>query len=199
MANKVFEKWCDAQKHNRLLPCPRCGKNKMNINVHRNALSRRANIYICSDCGTDEALEEFDGYTQDISDWWIFKSCFDVTLTRNVVMTDENIDDIMVIALEGGINYWCAEAEVVEEVYYGEFASEQISRGGSLRLYDAEEDEVYILTKEKFVLGFQLAYKNGYANSNDWIDDGFVETGNIDAVAADVIVQCAIFEDVIYG
>ena len=199
MANKVFEKWCEVQKQNRYLPCPRCGKSRMDLKLVRNALSRRANIYICSECGNEEALEEYFGYTQDISDWWIFTSCSDVTLTRNVILTDENIDDIMASALEGGISYWCSKAEVVEDDYLGEYASEQISRGGSLRLYDAEEDTTYILTKEMLFRGFQLAYKNGYANSDDWIEDGFVETGNIDAVAADTIVQCAIFEDVIYG
>lgn len=51
----------------------------------------------------------------------------------NVLVTDEDIDDIMVSALEGGINHWCAEAKVQGE-YLGEFASDQISRGGTLLL-----------------------------------------------------------------
>ena len=199
MANQIFEKWREAQKCNCYLPCPRCGKNSMNINMYQNALSRRANIYICSDCGTSEALEEFDGYTQDISGWWVFKRCFDVPMMRSAVLTDENIDDIMSSALDGGISYWCRKVEVVEDEYLGEYSSEQIARGGSLRLYDAEEDTVYTLTKEMLVRGLQLAYKNGYANSDHWVKDGFVDTGEIDAVDADVIVQCAIFEDVIYG
>ena len=37
----------------------------------------------------------------------------------NVLVTDEDIDDIMVSALEGGINHWCAEAKVQGE-YLGE-------------------------------------------------------------------------------
>lgn len=57
-------------------------------------------------------------------------------ITTNVLVTHEDIDDIMVSALEGGINHWCAEAKVQGE-YLGEFASDQISRGGTLLLYDA--------------------------------------------------------------
>ncbi len=62
---------------------------------------------------------------------------------------DKDIDDIMCAALEGGITYWCSRAEVVGE-YLGEYASEQISKGGELRLYDCESDEVYTLTLDKF-------------------------------------------------
>ena len=40
------------------------------------------------------------------------KQTFSVHTERDVKLTVENIDDIMVAALEGGINYWCSEAEV---------------------------------------------------------------------------------------
>lgn len=45
--------------------CPRCDKNKMREPYHTNALSRASSInhdsltYVCSACGTDEALIEF--------------------------------------------------------------------------------------------------------------------------------------------
>jgi len=40
------------------LPCPRCGRNTMDCKPTRNALSRRATVYICNPCGTDEALRD---------------------------------------------------------------------------------------------------------------------------------------------
>ena len=40
----------------------------------------------------------------------------------NVVVSGEDIDDIMCSALEGGINYWCGKAEV-DGKYLGEYAS----------------------------------------------------------------------------
>lgn len=38
------------------LPCPRCGRFRMDDNPVRNAMSRRAKVYICDQCGMDEAL-----------------------------------------------------------------------------------------------------------------------------------------------
>lgn len=42
-------------------PCPRCGRWTMNSDPVRNALSRRAEIYICDSCGTEEAMEDYFG------------------------------------------------------------------------------------------------------------------------------------------
>ena len=36
-----------------------------------------------------------------------------VSVTLEIVLTQEDIDDIMCGALEGGITYWCDEAKVV--------------------------------------------------------------------------------------
>lgn len=38
------------------MSCPRCGQGTMNPSIHRNALSRHADIYVCDDCGTAEAM-----------------------------------------------------------------------------------------------------------------------------------------------
>ena len=42
----------------------------------------------------------------------------------NVVISGEDIDDIMCSALEGGINYWCGKAEVD-----GKYLGTQLSAG----------------------------------------------------------------------
>ena len=60
------------------------------------------------------------------------KQTFSVHTERDVKLTVEDIDDIMVAALEGGINYWCSEAEVVEERRCADWGHEQIARGGAL-------------------------------------------------------------------
>lgn len=40
--------------------CPRCGLNTLRPEKVMNALSRRDNkTYICSDCGTAEAMEDY--------------------------------------------------------------------------------------------------------------------------------------------
>lgn len=59
---------------------------------------------------------------------------FEVKVEIRVELTQQDIDDIMVAALEGGINYWCDEAAVEGGEYLGKYASDQISRGGTLLL-----------------------------------------------------------------
>ena len=117
-----------------------------------------------------------------------------------VEVTDEDIDDLMCGALEGGINYWCNEAEVVGD-YLGEYASEQISRGGQLKLYDCEDDEVYELDKEKFLKGLEMYIKNPTADNILEQIDGVMKLDccNADAYVCDAIIQYALFGEVIYG
>lgn len=116
----------------------------------------------------------------------------------NVNIKEEDIDDIMCAAFEGGINYWCNTAEVVGD-YLGEYASEQISRGGTLRLHDMEAEKVYELTLDMFINGFKLWVENGANEFGGVTANGIVDTCNIDAADADAIIQYAIFGEVIYG
>lgn len=54
-------------------PCPRCGRWVMNSDPARNALSRRAEIYVCDQCGIEEAMEDFTGKVTPLSSWDIAK------------------------------------------------------------------------------------------------------------------------------
>ena len=121
-------------------------------------------------------------------------------LTFDVFVSDEDIDDIMVSALEGGINYWCDRAEVVGE-YLGEFASDQISRGGILRLHDFEEKNWQELTRDKFIAGLKKYIANPTASDICEIVDHEIriDACQADAVVADSIIQYAVFGDIIYG
>ena len=52
--------------------CPRCGRMCMNAEgITRNALSRRATVYICDTCGTAEALESLIGCITPLTAWAI--------------------------------------------------------------------------------------------------------------------------------
>lgn len=120
---------------------------------------------------------------------------FDIVAEIKVNLTQQDIDDIMVTALEGGINYWCRKAEVVGE-YLGKCASDQISRGGSLILHDAESSDKWELTLEKFLEGVKRYFEDG---CHVQVDDGCIDTGDIDAGDADCIVQFALFGEVQFG
>lgn len=122
---------------------------------------------------------------------------FKLTAAIPVVLKSEDIDDIMYTALNGGIGYWCRRAEVVGE-YRGMLASEQISRGGTLRLHDAESSDVWELTRDKFIEGFRQWLEQGSSETGVLIG-GDVDTGAIDAECADAIVQFALFGEVVFG
>lgn len=119
-----------------------------------------------------------------------------------VRVSDEDIDDIVCTALEGGINYWCCDAEVVGE-YLGEWASDQISRGGTLKLYDIESDDVWTLDKAKLLNGISKAITNGFLLEYEWakFENEIVtlDTCQIDAEVADAIIQYALFDKVVFG
>lgn len=123
-----------------------------------------------------------------------------IKLEIELVVTQEDIDDIMCGALEGGINYWCDEAEVVGD-YLGQYGHEQISRGGQLKLHDFEEEQDLILTKEKFLEGLQKYLANPtYADIMEIIDHkAKLDTSYADAEVSDSILQLALFGEELYG
>lgn len=125
------------------------------------------------------------------------KGLFAVKIQRFIKLTTEDIDDIMSAALDGGITDWCDEAEVVGE-YLGEYSSEQISRGGSLKLHDLEEDKTYILTVQKFLKGFKQWFEESCDRYNAVQKDGTVDTSNIDGDMADAIIQYAVLGEWMY-
>lgn len=52
--------------------CPRCGRMSMDAkSITRNALSRRADVYICDICGTQEALVDMADSISPLTSWAI--------------------------------------------------------------------------------------------------------------------------------
>mgnify|MGYP003302993200 CR=1 FL=1 len=121
-----------------------------------------------------------------------------ITISQDLIVTEEDVDDIMCTALEGGIYYWCKRAEVVG-AYLGDYASDQIARGGELILYDRESANSYKLTLDKLLKGIAKAYADGYYDEYEWCDGKTLDLSQIDAELADVIVQLALFDEVVYG
>ena len=130
-------------------------------------------------------------------DKWKFTAEIEISLTA------EDIDDIMASALEGGICYWADRAVVAGE-YLGEFASDQISRGGTLNIhlvepFDEEDNLWYELNRDKFINGFKLWLESGGDVYSAVTSDGAVDTYQIDGTCADCIVQLALFGEVVFG
>ena len=49
--------------------CPRCGRKSMKLPHHTNALSREADVYVCDNCGTNEALRAMMNNPLPLSAW----------------------------------------------------------------------------------------------------------------------------------
>jgi len=75
MKTKI-EKWYQAQRDGKQLPCPRCG-GEMDPTLTHNALSRRETIYVCDKCGMNEAIEDASKAVNPefvklpIDDWYV--------------------------------------------------------------------------------------------------------------------------------
>jgi hypothetical protein len=119
-----------------------------------------------------------------------------IKIETTINLSDQDIDDIIVTALEGGINYWCgfAHAKLVPEGVKYEYLSELIAKGGVIELTDAEEpEERWDLNLSKFLNGVKLyCEKNGFGSGADLINE-------LDSVAADMIIQYALFEEQVFA
>lgn len=123
----------------------------------------------------------------------------EIEITRKVKVSDQDIDDIMVCALEGGINYWCCKCEVYGGKYLGEYASDQISRGGTLIFFDAESDNQWSMNKGDFINGLKQ-YLSESPDAGDILKpDGTLDLFEVDGIVADSIVQYALFNEVVFG
>ena len=126
------------------------------------------------------------------------KNTFSVKAEINVNLTAQDVDDIMIAALEGGINYWCDRAEVVEEKRVSKWCHEQIARGGCLILHDAESEDSWELNLEKLLNGIKLWVEAGGYKLGA-IENGEIDCYYIDADCADEIVQFALFGELVFG
>ena len=118
-----------------------------------------------------------------------------INIKLNIELSADAIDDIMCTALDGGISYWCRGVKAVGGCR-GEYASEQIARGGSLILYDAESSDKWKLTPEKFLNGFKKWLKE---SGIVCVVGGHVDAAYIDADEADIIIQYALFGELVFS
>ena len=125
-----------------------------------------------------------------------------LTITKDVIIKESDIDDIMCTALEGGITYWCIDAKPTAENWpekYGvKWLHEIISRGGEIILTD-EDDVKYRLTKHHFLTGLQQ-FVNEFNCTLEPCNGGYnIDTSEIDASGADLIIQYALFGELVFA
>lgn len=125
------------------------------------------------------------------------KISFKIQIEKTV--TAQEIEDIMVTALEGGIGYWACLLDDEPEfenkpknIQTSQYAVELLLLGKTIKFQDAEDDEgeIWELTIEKLLAGIAQNTKERPHDCN--IEDG-------DDITADCIVQYALFGEIVYG
>ena len=111
-------------------------------------------------------------------------------VVKAIEVTDDHLDSILVGCFEGGSNYWINEVKVAKDDYKGKkYASECVAAGGEVWIY-ADGGGQTLLTKTRLINGLQQ-YINESKHKN-WPDGG-------DAQTDDLILQYALFDEVVYG
>jgi hypothetical protein len=129
---------------------------------------------------------------------------FTVRPEIEVNLSEQDIRDIVIIALEGGIGYWACldDTGASGDEPVSEQAADVLLTGGSLTFTDAESDpedpstESWILTLDKLLNGIKLYFEDGCHVS---VEDNAIDTCDVDANDADCMVQFALFGEVVYG
>ena len=93
--------------------CPRCG-SKMRPDKVLNSLSRYAGVYICNDCGMDEAMLDMAKAPLPFEEWDVFKSTLEdmndrrgrarfIAAMESDIYTGKNVDgEDVIIKLQQG-------------------------------------------------------------------------------------------------
>ena len=142
-----------------------------------------------------------------------------------IKITKEDVVDILSSAI-GGISYWGeiipndrqyekakrwllenAESNYDDgEICYEEVVAQILFDGKSVTVRDSEDDKESWLSLSNLAQGIQTAFREGYYSSYNWLvpdGDGFgewyLETSQIDSEVSDVIIQLAVWGEVVYG
>jgi len=119
-------------------------------------------------------------------------------------LTQQDINDLISTALEGGINYWCGNAEIkynadctmfgvsAEDESKVEFISDVVGYGGVLILFDGESNAEWELDLNKMVNGITKHCNENGLSIVELMD-------NFDADDADCIVQYAVMNELVFG
>ena len=142
-----------------------------------------------------------------------------------IKITKEDVDDILYTAMDG-IGYWGeivpndrqyeeakkwlrtnAEPDYDDgEICYEEIIAQILFDGKSVTVRDIEDGKESWLSLSNLAIGIQKAFREGYYSGYNWLvpdGDGFgewhLETSQIDSEVSDVIIQLAVWGEVVYG
>lgn len=115
-------------------------------------------------------------------------------------ITADDVDIIMMNALDGSISHWCRRVKPDGELM-GIGIAEQISSGGELLLLDNIAKRELRLNLSKMLIGIKLWAKKSIGHSCLTQTDGIfvIDPLKVDSAISDAIIQYALFGDVLYA
>ena len=108
-------------------------------------------------------------------------------------ITNQEIDDLLVTAFEGGINYWAEKIKCPLLMYPVTCVSEGATVIITLREpHDEAGTWEYTLTKGNVMKGIRRAAEQMGQSTTHFVE-------NHDIEGADIAVQFALFDEIVYG
>jgi hypothetical protein len=132
-------------------------------------------------------------------------------ITHQVELDDVFFEDIICTMLEGGSNYWIGHIMInhpgglkPKDIPPSMWAANALNNGGTVIFYipnEEDESDKITLVKNMLVEGLTKWAEN-YQNHVSIVTERgkcTIDAGDIDADQADIILQYALFNDVIFG
>jgi len=121
-------------------------------------------------------------------------------VTIPVEITNEQMENLLVTAFEGGSGYWMYIKSIKyppgkERKDYGDFPVYEVPfvKNGAVIIGDNETEETWTLTLLKMKKGLRIMAKKYPHHFKDVLmEDGDADTG-------DVFLQCSLFGELVYG
>ena len=137
------------------------------------------------------------GYSDDWTDYEFSGKKIVGSYVKVTEVSAEDIETVIVGALEGGSNYWCGidDTEVTKRkpsgIALSTWITQMLLEGETIHFFDVEdEEEKFILTLNKLIDGFKI-------NAEKRPFDCDLEQG--DATTSDCILQYGVFGELVYG
>ena len=130
---------------------------------------------------------------------------YKLKVEREIVLSKEDIEDLVSTALCGGIGYWAIldnsrpeyESQPEDECI-DTWTAKILMDGGTVYLIDVEDhDEVWEFKLGNLLDGVKRFAEDGYDKYGAFGAD--VDLCNIDADCADTIVQLGLFGELVFG
>lgn len=131
---------------------------------------------------------------------------FKIETKRTIELTEEDINDILSVCFSGGCGYWACIDNTTEvwdkardyllnhgntDPTVEDIMTWILCNGHEIIVIDREENEQYSLTLWKFFDGIKLTVEHNFWDGEDVYD--------IDGEVGDVIIQYAVFNELVYG